>query len=66
MELRPKPAYGDPCNNCGLCCIAVQCPLWNCPIPNFWIGCAAFLLVTLSGCGILSRIISIVTKFIGL
>ena len=22
-----KPAYGDPCNGCGLCCIAEQCPL---------------------------------------
>ena len=22
-----KPAYGHPCNGCGLCCIAVQCPL---------------------------------------
>lgn len=22
-----KPAYGDPCNGCGLCCIAVPCVL---------------------------------------
>ena len=22
-----KPAYGQPCNGCGLCCIAQQCPL---------------------------------------
>lgn len=22
-----KPAYGQPCNSCGLCCIAQQCPL---------------------------------------
>lgn len=24
---RPKPAFGSPCNGCGVCCIAVQCPL---------------------------------------
>lgn len=22
-----KPLYGDPCNGCGLCCIAQQCPI---------------------------------------
>lgn len=22
-----KPAYGAPCNGCGLCCIATQCPV---------------------------------------
>jgi hypothetical protein len=22
-----KPTYGGPCNNCGLCCMAQQCPL---------------------------------------
>jgi len=22
-----KPAYGDPCNGCGVCCLAVQCPI---------------------------------------
>lgn len=22
-----KPAYGSPCNGCGLCCIAEQCPV---------------------------------------
>lgn len=22
-----KPAYGSPCNGCGLCCIAEQCPI---------------------------------------
>jgi hypothetical protein len=27
VVMRDKPAYGDPCNNCGHCCIAVQCPL---------------------------------------
>ena len=27
MSLLPKPMYGDPCNGCGLCCIAVQCPI---------------------------------------
>lgn len=27
MKPLPKPAYGDPCNGCGMCCIAVQCPL---------------------------------------
>lgn len=27
LVLREKPAYGYPCNNCGLCCIKVQCPL---------------------------------------
>jgi hypothetical protein len=26
-SLRPKPVYGSPCNSCGLCCIAEQCPL---------------------------------------
>lgn len=26
-ELLPKPLYGEPCNGCGLCCIAVQCPI---------------------------------------
>lgn len=24
---RPKPLYGKPCNNCGRCCLAEQCPL---------------------------------------
>lgn len=23
----PKPLYGNPCNGCGMCCIAVQCPV---------------------------------------
>ena len=23
----PKPAYGQPCNGCGVCCIAQQCPI---------------------------------------
>jgi len=23
--LLPKPLYGDPCNGCGVCCIAEQC-----------------------------------------
>ena len=22
-----KPAYGDPCNGCGLCCLAEPCPI---------------------------------------
>lgn len=22
-----KPRYGEPCNGCGMCCIAVQCPV---------------------------------------
>lgn len=26
-RLLPKPAYGSPCNSCGLCCLAEQCPL---------------------------------------
>jgi hypothetical protein len=27
LVLREKPTYGEPCNNCGICCIKVQCPL---------------------------------------
>lgn len=27
MTLPDKPSYGQPCNGCGLCCIAVQCPV---------------------------------------
>ena len=27
MTLLPKPFYGDPCNGCGVCCIAAQCAL---------------------------------------
>jgi len=23
----PKPAFGDPCNSCGLCCLSGQCPI---------------------------------------
>ncbi len=23
----PKPAWGEPCNGCGLCCVAEPCPL---------------------------------------
>lgn len=23
----PKPAYGQPCNGCGLCCKAIPCPI---------------------------------------
>lgn len=23
----PKPAWGQPCNGCGLCCLAEPCPL---------------------------------------
>lgn len=23
----PKPLYGEPCNGCGLCCLAVPCPI---------------------------------------
>lgn len=22
-----KPRYGEPCNGCGMCCVAVQCPV---------------------------------------
>jgi len=25
--MRPKPIYGAPCNNCGLCCVVSQCPI---------------------------------------
>lgn len=27
IGLPAKPAYGQPCNGCGMCCIAVQCPI---------------------------------------
>jgi hypothetical protein len=27
VALLPKPLYGDPCNGCGLCCIAQQCDI---------------------------------------
>lgn len=27
VTLLDKPPYGSPCNSCGLCCIAVQCPV---------------------------------------
>lgn len=27
FDLLDKPAYGSPCNGCGQCCIAVQCPI---------------------------------------
>lgn len=27
MSAPEKPAYGSPCNGCGLCCIAEQCPI---------------------------------------
>jgi len=27
MPLREKPAYGQPCNACGLCCMMEPCPL---------------------------------------
>jgi hypothetical protein len=23
----PKPAFGEPCNGCGLCCLAEPCPV---------------------------------------
>lgn len=26
-EAPPKPALGEPCNGCGLCCLAEPCPL---------------------------------------
>ena len=26
-EAPPKPAYGAPCNGCGLCCLTAPCPL---------------------------------------
>nr|WP_297530408.1 hypothetical protein [uncultured Roseateles sp.] len=26
-EAPPKPAVGDPCNGCGVCCLAEPCPL---------------------------------------
>lgn len=26
-QLPQKPRYGEPCNGCGMCCIAVQCPV---------------------------------------
>lgn len=25
--MKAKPLWGEPCNNCGACCIASQCPL---------------------------------------
>lgn len=25
--LPEKPRYGEPCNGCGMCCIAIQCPV---------------------------------------
>jgi hypothetical protein len=27
IETKAKPAHGQPCNNCGLCCLAEQCPV---------------------------------------
>ena len=27
MSLLPKPLYGDPCNNCGICCLLSRCPI---------------------------------------
>lgn len=27
MILPAKPAYGSPCNGCGMCCIAAQCAI---------------------------------------
>jgi hypothetical protein len=26
-QLQRKPPHGDPCNRCGLCCLATLCPL---------------------------------------
>jgi len=27
MSTPKKPAFGSPCNGCGVCCMAVQCPV---------------------------------------
>jgi hypothetical protein len=26
-QILPKPLYGEPCNGCGRCCLALQCPV---------------------------------------
>ena len=27
LEAPPKPAWGQPCNGCGVCCLSEPCPL---------------------------------------
>lgn len=53
--LEAKPKHGEPCNRCGLCCYAVQCPLSEhvfgrrpgpCPVLTGTIGDA--------GCGLVA------------
>jgi len=54
-EAPPKPALGQPCNGCGICCLAEPCPLgvmlsrrrigacvalrWDAPSSRYRCGC---------------------------
>lgn len=37
----PKPALGEPCNGCGICCIAERCPVALLYLPHGRGMCAA-------------------------
>jgi len=37
----PKPAEGEPCNGCGICCVAARCPVAWLFLPRGGGSCAA-------------------------
>lgn len=49
-----KPAHGQPCNNCGLCCMATLCPLGRRLFKRELGPCPA-LLKNGGGCGVVAN-----------
>lgn len=50
--LKPKPKYGDPCNGCGICCIATTCLFGQAVLKHDDSGpCPAFEMG--AGCGLI-------------
>lgn len=46
----PKPAWGQPCNGCGLCCLAEPCPLGMVVSRRRRGACRALMWVDAEGC----------------
>jgi hypothetical protein len=43
LEAPPKPALGEPCNGCGVCCLAEPCPV-GVLVSRRWKGACAALV----------------------
>ena len=51
--LAKKPPHGQPCNRCGLCCVATLCPLGEHLFKRHLGPCPALVEGEQSGCGVI-------------